>query len=131
MRIDSEYPYRAFWRMFVPGDTVYAAGWREGVFYKGGWVDDMNYPAGQFQLEVKHDGLFGRFLVRAGSLWGRTMGSGVISGGAWAVMAQPVRQPRVRPKRFLKPAPTGLTFSASWFVPTRSRPTTTAGSGLR
>jgi hypothetical protein len=72
MRIYSEYHCRVFWRMFVPGDTTYIVGWREGFIDPCTWVNDINFPEGQFQLEIKEGGLFSRVLVHPGMRWSNT-----------------------------------------------------------
>ena len=69
MIITSQYPSRVYWRMFEPGNTHYVWGNREGFLNFGDSVDDVSWPAGQFQLEVKKDGLLGPFVVNAGRLW--------------------------------------------------------------
>jgi hypothetical protein len=69
MRIYSEYHCRVFWRMFVPGDTTYIVGWREGFLDPGTWVNDISFPEGKFQLEIKETGIFSPVLVHPGDLW--------------------------------------------------------------
>lgn len=71
MQLTSRYPFTVFWRTFDVADTAYQNGNREGVLLPG-QVADINHPSGQFQMELKREGIGGAWVVRPGEVFNNT-----------------------------------------------------------
>jgi hypothetical protein len=69
MKIRSNYPGTVFFRFFKPDDKLHIAGFDEGRIHYGEEVDyDVN-GFGRYQIEFKHDNLFGEFMLNAGKVY--------------------------------------------------------------
>lgn len=70
MRIRNDYDGKIFWRAFRQNDTIYGVGLRQGKIAKdkqGEWHDD-SFP--KIKIEIKKNGLTGKFLTKPGKRYG-------------------------------------------------------------
>lgn len=71
MQLTSRYPFTVFWRTFDSADTAYLIGQMEGVLLPEQFVE-INHPSGQFQMELKREGIGGAWVVRPGEVFSNT-----------------------------------------------------------